>query len=92
MDTLLDDKITQEDVEFADTQINELLRRRKVSLTKKSAFAIADLASDYKHKSAAMRLKRKKGDLMWQKMLQYEASIKGRLEKLVKSNIRGEQK
>jgi hypothetical protein len=84
MDTLLDGKITEEDIEFADWAINRLLKRHKVGISKESAFAITDLHSDYKHKNAAFRLSEKKGDLMWQKHIQYEERIDERVKRLFK--------
>lgn len=90
MDAILEGKFTDSDIDFADEQIHLLLKKYSIGISKESAFAITYLHSDYKHKFAAMRLSEKKGDLMYQKMMQYEERIKDRLKELFKNQIKGE--
>jgi lysine/ornithine N-monooxygenase len=90
MDALLNYKITDEDIKRADEQVDLLSKKNSFGIKKEVAFAIIHLNSDYKHKFAAMRLSKKKGDLMYQKQMQYEESINERLKELFKNQAKGD--
>jgi actin-like ATPase involved in cell morphogenesis len=94
MDAILSDKITDQDVKFADERINKVLNEIDLRIGEKTAKKLNNeldnLRSDYKHKHAAMRLSGKKGDMMSQKTAQYEAKIKERTDRLFKNQTKGE--
>lgn len=87
MDALLDDKITNQDVIFADEQVHLALKPTRLKLVKEDAQFVVELTRDYKRKHAAFRLYKTEGDLMYQKMMQYEHRIKDKLKTL---NQKGE--
>ena len=84
MDAILDNKINNQDVQFADTEVQKTLNMANIKTTKENAQFVVELTRDYKRKHAAFRLSKTKGDLMYQKMMQYETRIKDKLRTLNK--------